>query len=146
MTHSKSTAVVDQNSHNNAGPETCNATVVDSCILEIVQRSCKVSRKTTCWIHCIINGASLPPWALSLASPGVPGNCRKQCSVPGKLPGSTMVFLRWADGNIKRACVVRYFRQKHDGRNHYETNDLCKSCNYMIVSFAHFILIIKHVL
>ena len=46
---------------------------------------------------------------------------------------------------IERACVVRYFRQKHDGRNHYETNDLCKSCNSMIVSFAHFILIIKHV-
>ena len=53
---------------------------------------------------------------------------------------------RGADGNIKRACVVRYFRQKHDGRNHYETNNLCKSCNSMIVSFAHFILIIKHVL
>ena len=35
---------------------------------------------------------------------------------------------------------------KHDGRNHYETNDLCKSCNSIIVSFAHFILIIKHVL
>ena len=31
--------------------------------------------------------------ALSLASPGVPGNCRKQCSVPGKLPGDTMVVL-----------------------------------------------------
>ena len=34
-----------------------------------------------------------PPGALSLASPGVPGNCRKQCSVPGKLPGDTMVVL-----------------------------------------------------
>ena len=33
------------------------------------------------------------PGALSLASPGVPGNCRKQCSVPGKLPGDTMVVL-----------------------------------------------------
>ena len=53
---------------------------------------------------------------------------------------------RGGDGNIKRACVVRYFRQKHDGRNHYETSNLCKSCNSMIVSFAHFILIIKHVL
>ena len=31
--------------------------------------------------------------ALSLASPGVPGNCRKQCSVPGKLPGDTMVVV-----------------------------------------------------
>ena len=31
--------------------------------------------------------------ALSLASPGVPGNCRKQCSVPGKLPGDPMVVL-----------------------------------------------------
>ena len=32
--------------------------------------------------------------ALSLASPGVPGNCRKQCSVPGSsLAGSTMVVL-----------------------------------------------------
>ena len=35
----------------------------------------------------------LPPGALSLASPGVPGNCRKQCSVPGKLPGDPMVVL-----------------------------------------------------
>ena len=51
---------------------------------------------------------------------------------------------RGTDGDIERACVVRYFRQKHDGRNHYETNDLCKSCNSMIVLFAHFILIIKH--
>ena len=40
---------------------------------------------------------------------------------------------------------MRGVRQKHDGRNQYETNDLCKSCNSMIVSFAHFILIIKHV-
>ena len=31
--------------------------------------------------------------SLSLASPGVPGNCRKQCSVPGKLPGDPMVVL-----------------------------------------------------
>ena len=34
-----------------------------------------------------------PFWGVSLASPGVPGNCRKQCSVPGKLPGDTMVVL-----------------------------------------------------
>ena len=33
------------------------------------------------------------PGALSLASPGVPRNCRKQCSVPGKLPGDPMVVL-----------------------------------------------------
>ena len=32
---------------------------------------------------------SVRPGALSLASPGVPGNCRKQYSVPGKLPGDT---------------------------------------------------------
>ena len=36
---------------------------------------------------------SIIPGALSLASPGVPGNCRKQCSVPGKLPGDPMVVL-----------------------------------------------------
>ena len=29
--------------------------------------------------------------ALSSASPGVPGNWRKQCSVPGRPPGDTMV-------------------------------------------------------
>ena len=34
-----------------------------------------------------------PSGALSLASPGVPGNCRKQYSVPGKLPGDTMVVV-----------------------------------------------------
>ena len=28
----------------------------------------------------------IPPGALSLASPGVPGNCRQQCSVPGRSP------------------------------------------------------------
>ena len=38
-------------------------------------------------------GVTSPSGALSLASPGVPGNCRKQCSVPGKLPGDTMVVL-----------------------------------------------------
>ena len=31
------------------------------------------------------------PGALSSASPGVPGNCRKQCSIPGKLPGDTII-------------------------------------------------------
>ena len=72
--------------------------------------------------------------ALSLASPGVPGNCRKQCSVPGKLPGSTMVVLvgqmgilsahAWCGTSVKNTME--------------ET--------IMIVSFAHFILIIKHVL
>ena len=86
------------------------------------------------------------PGALSLASPGVPGNCRKQCSVPREAPWGHHGRTRGTDGDIERACVVRYFRQKHDGRNHYETNDLCKSCNSMIVLFAHFILIIKHVL
>ena len=43
-------------------------------------------------IMCNFCSESLPG-ALSLASPGVPGNCRKQCSVPGKLPGSAMVVL-----------------------------------------------------
>ena len=55
--------------------------------------------------------------ALSLASPGVPGNCRKQCSVPGRSPWEHHGRTRGTDGNIERACVVLYFRQKHDGRN-----------------------------
>ena len=57
--------------------------------------------------------------ALSLASPGVPGNCRKQCSVPGRSPWEHHGRTRGTDGNIERACVVLYFRQKHDGRNEF---------------------------
>ena len=97
-------------------------------------------------LHYVLAVSNITTGALSLASPGVPGNCRKQCSVPREAPWGHHGRTRGTDGDIERACVVRYFRQKHDGRNHYETNDLCKSCNSMIVLFAHFILIIKHVL
>ena len=84
--------------------------------------------------------------ALSLASPGVPGNCQKQCSVPGSSLGAPHGRTRGTDGNIERACVVRYFRQNTMEETIMKRMiNLCKSCNSMIVSFAHFILIIKHV-
>ena len=50
------------------------------------------------------------PGALSSASPGVPGNCRKECSIPGKLPGDTIIAPVGQSRNIDRACVVLYFR------------------------------------
>ena len=50
------------------------------------------------------------PGALSSASPGVPGNCRKRCSIPGKLPGDTIIAPVGQSRNIDRACVVMYFR------------------------------------
>ena len=61
--------------------------------------------------------------ALSLASPGVPGNCRKQCSVPGRSPWEHHGRNRGTDRNIERACVVLYFRQKQRWTLE-ETNDL----------------------
>ena len=91
-------------------------------------------------------GSLLQLGALSLASPGVPGNCRKQCSVPGKLPGDTMVVLvgqmgilsahAWCGTSVKNTMEETIMK-----RIIYVNH-----ANSMIVSFAHFILIIKHVL
>ena len=67
--------------------------------------------------HMILCHMVLTRYPLSLASPGVPGNCRKQCSVPGRSPWEHHGRTRGTDGNIERACVVLYFRQKYDGRN-----------------------------
>ena len=74
--------------------------------------------------------------ALSLASPGVPGNCGKQCSVPGRSPGDTMVVPVGQMGILSaHAWCCTSVKNTME-----ETNDLCKSCNSMIVSFAHFML------
>ena len=63
------------------------------------------------------------------------GTAENSVQCPREAPWEHHGRTRGTDGNIERACVVRYFRQKHDGKNHYETNDLCKSFNSMIVSF-----------
>ena len=84
---------------------------------------------------------------LSLASPGVPGNCRKQCSVVSQVdrPGSTMVVPVGQMGILSAHawCCISVKNTTE------ETNDLCKSCNFMIVSLhilCYKLLIIKHVL
>ena len=59
---------------------------------ELVQQWLRV-RRQACWNGRSDNRLRRFRRALSLASPGVPGNCRKQSSVPGKLPGDPMVVL-----------------------------------------------------